>query len=613
MTNAPLTKEEVSALLQDIDKVSRTVYQLEAVFLRDGVSYRIPNDPFFLFWIREKEGRHLFTARRTYQKRRQDNRISLLLSEENRELILSAIDHIYGDYLNSQYGPAPDNPPSLSPSTEAELSPKEIAINQLNVALNLLREHLVEVSPRRITREMVGTRAYHILGRAKAQHEAELVLLNAYELARYSGCGAKTLEDITEYILSRVLFAPKDKDSTSEQEPQEIPPSHIERLQALKDALVAQAKEGIHYERGDDEALWQISESIHSICTDLLPQLKSPSITERHFEIFYRYLSTDTETLRSIGEEYALSRERVRQIYNKVGKRLISAVRKLYHRKIVEPFFSRLCDCLDTAVKMGVSPLLIWTLPSMNGRQRVFFSSLLLGKTFYQTELQGVIEAYVAEKKEVEAESKREKNKRTGAKERAEARWEQLRHQVCFPSQNPPKHRPFPPSYEEEIPLRYLARADQFFGEIKDHVPYLKNPDIVYYQSQKTAHRPNYLLQTEAGQVLVLIVPISKFAAGYNIVRYNALHAFCRENGYGYLILEEHFLSIFELKKMPLQPEMVASLNRILEEQKCIFWPDILKLRESYTITTRDIAAYILQNKLDFRPMTLYRISKRRS
>jgi len=129
----------------------------------------------------------------------------------------------------------------------------------------------------------------------------------------------------------------------------------------------------------------------------------------------------------------------------------------------------------------------------------------------------------------------------------------------------------------------------------------IENPDIVYCATSQTNHRPHFLLRLpDKSSVLVLVLPTINMAYIYNIQRCNELHRFCKEHGYGYLIIDDHENSIYDLKKRAIDLELVDYLNTILNDQNMIVWQNIKEIKLTRSVSNADIAAYVLQNKLHF-------------
>ena len=147
--------------------------------------------------------------------------------------------------------------------------------------------------------------------------------------------------------------------------------------------------------------------------------------------------------------------------------------------------------------------------------------------------------------------------------------------------------------------FKYLQRSAAMLQERLQPLAIIKEPDLIYYSTARTDHRPDFLLRLPDGKaVLVLVADIRRMALTYYVKRFNALHLFCKERGFGYLILDCNHHSIYDIKAGTVAPETVAALNGRLEEQGVLLTEDICRIRESYPLSTGDLTAYVLQNKL---------------
>ena len=86
----------------------------------------------------------------------------------------------------------------------------------------------------------------------------------------------------------------------------------------------------------------------------------------------------------------------------------------------------------------------------------------------------------------------------------------------------------------------------------------------------------------------------------YNIQRCNALHLFCRENGYGYLIIDDRGNSIYDLRCREVAPDLEEQLGAILGDFGEITWDDVKAIKKTRSVPNADIAAYVMQNQLRF-------------
>ena len=179
--------------------------------------------------------------------------------------------------------------------------------------------------------------------------------------------------------------------------------------------------------------------------------------------------------------------------------------------------------------------------------------------------------------------------------------WSFYREKICYPSSFTVNHVTPVASYEKEKSFDYETKLYKKLKKFEPILEITENPDIVYYSTSQTDHRPHFLLRLpDKTHVLVLVLPTINMAYIYNIERCNELHRFCKEHGYGYLIIDDRGNSIYDIRSRVIDPELVSSFNTILNNQTRIVWRHVKELKETRPISNADIAAYVLQNKLHF-------------
>ncbi|MBQ7384012.1 MAG: hypothetical protein IJV72_04395 [Clostridia bacterium] len=310
---------------------------------------------------------------------------------------------------------------------------------------------------------------------------------------------------------------------------------------------------------------------------------------ERKIILFQEYTESDKTTLADLGEKYSVSREQIRH-------------RKLYIEKNLTSLFSRLLwlNAEDTIrqiteldeylakTEYNIVPCLCVGLYDISNKKRdaiirMFFSSI-------SDELIKICKEFLPKLIDTHKE-----------KERAADSWAIYEKKIVYPSDIFADSTADIKQFDDSNFFDYHRRIEAKFSKFPNDIEVIRTPDIVYYSSSTTDHRPDFLLITpDRRTVLVLVIPTVNMAIIYNITRCNALHSFCKENGFGYLIIDDRNNSIFDLKSKELDSALCEELNRILDTNSMIFWNDIKRLKEVYTLRNEEIAAYVLQNKLHF-------------
>ncbi len=143
--------------------------------------------------------------------------------------------------------------------------------------------------------------------------------------------------------------------------------------------------------------------------------------------------------------------------------------------------------------------------------------------------------------------------------------------------------------------------AKRFRERLEASIPvleYIECPDIVYYSTSTTNHRPSFLIFPDNKPVLVLVMEAINMAVCYNIPRIQAFCDFAKSEGYGYLVTDGGAHTSVSVGEAVVSEEVETELNSILKEKSVITWNDIIRLRLSFEIRGHMIASYVLQNRL---------------
>ncbi len=350
----------------------------------------------------------------------------------------------------------------------------------------------------------------------------------------------------------------------------------------------------------DKENLILISEEVVGIAEHMRCQFihKSNSSLKKE-DVFEKYVDDDKVTLQDIAPLHGVTRERIRQLYNNIRKRYRGFFLKLL-RKNDEflPEIQRLCELFEAADHAPVA-IVYCGLERFSKKRLKFSFALLFGED--------LTEALFSTLKAVTKMNKTKKSSKT-EKNSSYAR-QTILDKAFFPAAAITGLYTEVQSYDKGA----ITNNVSFFYRLRENkeIEIIEYPDIIYYTSSTTEHRPSFLIRTADDKaILGLIVPVMNMPIFYNIARFNALHSFCKSKGCGYLILDKTGRSIFEIKNADLPEGLEEDLNTILEVRGEIVWSDIKALKETYPITQEIVAAYILKNKLHFvqRPYRIRRI-----
>ena len=591
-----LLTPEQTELVKRLREVSEGKYGLP-ISVKDKIIGFGSFVDFYMFWITERAGSVYFNARLNFTKTRLRNVVRMELLPENEPRMLIAIEEIYQSYL--KYKEAPDRYlPDPYPRTVTSQE-----LQSLEEALSRLGSHISENGDSPLDKTVIGQRLYRILVNIGIRRDSELVECGAERLSLFEGVGEKAIAALCRYANRRASFtksagsapdAPPKSDSTLQQ--------HLNRWQKIRSELVERILAASHTPA--PQSSWAKGEELRERLGALFDRLLDTvtlysSHLSRPIDVLRIYTYSDSLTYEDIATEYGVTRERIRQLHLKGKRRIFS----IYNRRsrtdaaLIE-LTDEIYELLLSAEGSHIIPVLLGP-PEFSKRKRCLFIELLLDVSL--TKRSELTEWDISYKKEMRRAT------------RAADIWRDLQAKIIYPAPKdlPP---PTPPSEgrSPEITAAYIEAFKRKLSSLTEYLDFIECPDIVYYESTKTEHRPNFLLKTkDGGYVLAMLVSVGNMALYYNVSRFNELHSYCKRMGYGYLILDERGHSIFDYKNKKLNPLLISELERILDEKDVIIWNDVKDLRKRFEVNAKTLCAYVLQNKLHF-SVEPYRIRRRR-
>ena len=313
----------------------------------------------------------------------------------------------------------------------------------------------------------------------------------------------------------------------------------------------------------------------------------------RDMAIFYDYIGADNITYSYLGQKYELTRERIRQIVAR-RKRIMG----YYFRKLLSYADEQLirtlkdfCASLEN-IDYDLISLYEFGFDHVPLRKKRVIFDLFFGEN---------ITSIVDERSNDLKKLARQQEYEQGNRKRIDELWKFYESKICFPSklvfENPETIKSFSDKANHHFDKKFRNKFLQF-GAI---VEIVNNPDLVYHCTSTTDHRPDVLLRLADGRsVLMIVLPEINMAFKYNIDRFNSLHIYCKKHGFGYLILSDRNKSIYDIKSREIDPNLKLALDSYLNSQSMIMWPNIKTIKQTLTVTNADIAAYVIQNKLNF-------------
>lgn len=328
----------------------------------------------------------------------------------------------------------------------------------------------------------------------------------------------------------------------------------------------------------------------------------------------------EKKTLREIGEEFGLTRERIRQVENKCYRLL----RYYSHKKLEKNHDRYVVRYLYTLLSKWISPdeepdtLYIASLVHRINKTQY---TRLIVSLFYpseeatqkEREALSIIKDIFLKQKEIQKQNYNQTTK-----------FDKLFQGVAWPKTttilDPDELTNFKPQrqvnhdndsvsgkffseknrciieYESSIEYRFCMYLE-YLKDVKQYrqqpikIPYNTNGHLRYYY-------PDFLVMFEDGRcVVVEIKPRAHMMQYHNILKYMALQKYCIEKGYGYLIAEG-YRSINEIVYHKIDQVRLIKLISCIKPY--LNWPEYKKIREELSLSLWETNAFILHGNLKF-------------
>lgn len=565
-----------------------------------------PIKTMYLCWITKYGQSYLFNSRKSLVKDLKENREKVLFNEDNKELIVGMISHILSqceDYMENnnssnddtdEYGEdgfevgdskidnvdVSDNVESASSLDEINSLIKTMPENSFEIQIltsliNSLKVNITE-SPDMIFKypAFISNRLKNCLCRNGYMNFNDLSNAKADDLFEMKHFGRKSLEELISILTN---FAPCKVPKVNK------PLDEIEEIEfdlkltplILHDEIFIKNKI-----KDVDENRIEFYQSIANDYIECINNCFENNLSLREVDILKRYYFNDGKvTLQIIGDEFGITRERVRQILKKSFRKLLSKFNNSSNFKnkgrAIYLFNKISADEFINFIKYGF-------LLNMNILSTKFYL-LFLYKEDVVDKILSICE-----------DSIKGKVVKPGKYD------DFVELNVVYPSNINIKIVPESIISVEKLNYSYLINAMKKFMNIPKVSKVIPNPNIYYRENNSTKYNPDFALIYEDKIILVIVLNTINLGFYYNLLRFNDLHQYCKENGYGYIIISERFKSFFDIKKTDIEPELEDWLLNILEKRKVINWRDILTLKGKFVITNEKIVAFVIKHKLKF-------------
>ena len=342
-------------------------------------------------------------------------------------------------------------------------------------------------------------------------------------------------------------------------------------------------------------------------------------LQHRNSQIFCKrigLIEAEKTTLQALGEEYGITRERVRQICNKAIRRSCRKQDGLYECR------RELFDIIKEYTPSQFVVLVYEGLMTLTNR---YFVELFLKLLFQMRDTNLINELGVRyydvvkqERKNIQAaERQRKKIEKLASK---------LNRVVVFPGEA----RKYCASLSGVLPKREVCehieaesgetelnkciRPVQYESKLElnvllqlDCIPWVKEIntqciEIPYeFDGREHIYYPDIVIKTQDDRICILeCKPMIRMAIYQNIVKFRALHQYCHKYGFGYAILDDRLHAFKDILDADYSVEFAEKLQECCLKYGYLKWRDILRLaNESKTkLTATALTSIIVQRRM---------------
>jgi len=342
----------------------------------------------------------------------------------------------------------------------------------------------------------------------------------------------------------------------------------------------------------------------------------------RIVDLRYGFANGEHHTLQQIGQEFGLSRERIRQILQRSLRKIRSKGRRQITRGEIDSACARLLLYLEGILRpedpgnvdrifvfsrdeLGylpqqtkALPLILYLLYGQRESSKQYLAELIKR---YQEELASL-------KRAVKLDSElnnllpyiiwpREVTKKFDWSEPSRKR-EVSPESVGLSGSFFSKKMFRDVQYESHLELQFLLKLEQ----AKDIVFYQEQPLVIPYQLEGLARNyyPDVFFAFEDGRgVVVEIKPRYQMALYENLTKWSALYTFCLQNGWGLLVTDgRRPFQQFQQYEIPVEFQTALLSALVNSDDGTISWKEYRNIRDQHNATWNDFLALILKNRL---------------
>lgn len=377
------------------------------------------------------------------------------------------------------------------------------------------------------------------------------------------------------------------------------------------------------------------------IFLDLLLQLVDSALSERNADILCRrfgLLGTDGQTLSEIGQEFKLTRERIRQLVNKSLRKINTKAKRQFKNGQIDEPGARLVKLINEAIRPGEegedTRMLTMCAEQLPNLHPVKYAAPLIGYFLGGTNASQSYQGVVGQLYRARFRKEHQEAYLLQLVEKQGQRFKDTLQDVVWPKHTSiltvDKAASF--SGQRSISKDGFGETGEFFSaKLQREVEFESNleryflellesiDDVVFYQEQplkiaynqqgrRTYYFPDILFLLRDGRVVVVeIKPRNEMALFHNWTKWTALQRYCHRHGYGFLVTDGRYSMQNVAQRQVRESVRLALLSAL--DNSALDWQKYKAIRKEFDIKTYELYALIIQERLiwELRPFLLKR------
>lgn len=156
--------------------------------------------------------------------------------------------------------------------------------------------------------------------------------------------------------------------------------------------------------------------------------------------------------------------------------------------------------------------------------------------------------------------------------------------------------------FDKEVDYESILEKDIIKSYSKcNFVTNIKTQSLIIdytYKNKTYQYYPDIqILINDKVLAIIEVKPVYHMVDGFNLAKYDALKSYCTQNGFGYVMIDDHLNSIETIKRIKVEKEIEDNFIKYVKENSEINYRQFKNFRMRYQLKTVDLEKIILDNQ----------------